>query len=112
MKDSAVILILCTVPDQATAEKIGCQLIENHLAACVNVIPDIHSIYEWKGKLTRDEELLLLIKSSNERLKEIIDFIRQAHPYEMPEVIAFTVTNGSLDYLKWVVQTTKSTADN
>ncbi len=94
--------IFCTVPDQATAQKIALNLVSNQLAACCNIIAGVESVYFWEGKICRDAELLLIIKSSQEKFEKIKERIIELHPYEIPEVISLPIINGNESYLKWI----------
>lgn len=95
-------LILCTCPDQATSEKIAKQLVEGRLAACVNILPRLTSVYTWQDRLETAEEHLLLIKSTKERYPAIEQAINNLHPYDLPEIIALPIARGLPDYLKWI----------
>lgn len=92
----------CTCPDALTAERLASVLVDEGLAACVNIIPGILSIYRWQGAVTRDSEVLLLIKTVGARLPALKDRIKQLHPYAVPELIAQPVSEGLPDYLDWV----------
>ena len=100
-------IIYCTCPDIETAERISRLLITQHMAACVNQVPGITSIYEWEGKIEENNEVLLLIKSTEERFASIKRLVLEEHPYELPELIAVPVTKGLPDYLDWIKQCTK-----
>jgi len=104
---NTVILILCSVPSKSLGEKIATHLVERHFAACVNIIPKITSIYRWNNKVENSEELLLLIKSSMERLADISEYIRSVHPYDLPEILAIPSSGGSMEYLDWIIHETK-----
>lgn len=95
-------LILCTCPDQKTAEAIARQLITDKLAACVNILPGLTSVYEWQGEIETAQEHLLLIKSHQDRFAAIEAAIKNAHPYQLPEIIAVAIERGSSEYLKWI----------
>ena len=97
-----------TVPNEETANKLSDMLVESKLAACVNSIPNIKSTYFWDGKVNRDTELLLMIKTRNSLRSELISFVKANHPYDVPEVICTDIAAGSPDYLKWVMDSTKS----
>ncbi|XP_039712237.1 protein CutA isoform X1 [Pteropus medius] len=86
-------------------------VVEKRLAACVNVIPQITSIYEWKGKIEEDSEVLMMIKTQSSLVPALTDFVRSVHPYEVAEVIALPVEQGNFPYLHWVHQVTKSVSD-
>ena len=96
------LLILTNLPDRASAEKLAGTLIEQSLAACVNILAPCHSVYRWKGALQRDEEHPMLVKTTRERYPALEAAIRAAHPYELPEIIAVSVTAGLPAYLQWV----------
>lgn len=95
-------IVLTTCPDSAVAERIAKTLVTERLAACVNILPIAQSIYLWKGQVESAAEQLLLIKSLTRAFRQIEKRIRELHPYELPEVIAVPITNGSKDYLAWV----------
>ena len=95
-------LVLCTVPDRECAEQIAEALVSEQLAACVNIIPGIASVYRWKGRIEKDEELLLLIKTSQGSYESLEQRIRTLHPYELPEIIAVSIQAGQKDYTKWI----------
>jgi len=77
-------------------------LIENKLAACVNIIPGIKSIYEWQGKIEEDGELLLMIKTRTSRVPEVVKYVRENHSYDVAEVISTPIENGNAPYLDWI----------
>ena len=95
-------LVLCTVPNRECAEQIAEALVAEQLAACVNIIPGIASVYRWKGGMEKDEELLLLIKTSQGMYESLEQRIRALHPYELPEIIAVSIQAGQKDYIKWI----------
>jgi periplasmic divalent cation tolerance protein len=97
-----VIVTFCTCPDKDTAEKIARLLVEGHLVACVNILPNITSIYSWKGQIESAEEHLLIIKSSSQGYQAIETTIRSHHPYELPELIAVPVACGLPEYINWI----------
>ena len=96
------LIVLCTVPDEDTAETIAGTLVAENLAACVNIVPGITSIYRWKGAIERDRELLLIIKSGQGAYPDLERRIRALHPYELPEVIAVPIERGLPEYLDWI----------
>jgi periplasmic divalent cation tolerance protein len=102
MSESSPQLILNTCPDQQTANSIATALVEQGLAACVNIVPGIQSVYRWQGKIERQGEYLLLIKASSDAFSSISARIVELHPYELPEVIAVTIGNGLQPYLDWI----------
>jgi periplasmic divalent cation tolerance protein len=95
-------IILCTCPDYETAYKVAQHLVTTKLAACVNILPSITSVYEWQNKIETASEHLLLIKSCQRHYSKIEAEIKILHPYELPEVIAVAIENGLPDYLKWI----------
>jgi len=95
-------LYFSTVPNIDVGKKIANILVENKLAACVNIVKDIFSIYKWKGEIQEDNELLLLIKTTEAKREEIIQKIKENHPYEEPECIAVKIESGSDTYLDWI----------
>lgn len=103
----SAIICFCTVPERETAERIAGVLVDEHLAACVNVLPGVSSVYRWKGKVERTEETLLMIKTVRERLDALSARVAQLHPYELPEVIAVEAAGGLPAYLDWVAQQTR-----
>ena len=102
------ILVLCTCPGNTVAAEISTALIEQNLAACVNQVPGVKSWFRWEGHLQRDEEVLLLVKTTRARYAAVETAIRKLHPYDTPEVIAVPITAGSEAYLKWVSESTSS----
>jgi periplasmic divalent cation tolerance protein len=96
-----------TVPNDQVAQNLSDKLVEAKLAACVNTIPGIKSTYVWDGKVNRDTELQLIIKTRNSLRAELIKFVKANHPYEVPEIIFTDIAAGSPDYLKWVMDNTK-----
>lgn len=99
-------LVICTAPDAATAEKLAQGAVEARLAACVNVVPGAISYYFWEGKLQKDAEFVLLIKSRSAILPELTRFLRENHPAKLPEIVALPVDGGDRQYLDWVVAAT------
>ncbi|MGC8894669.1 MAG: divalent-cation tolerance protein CutA [candidate division WOR-3 bacterium] len=96
-----VFVVLCTVPPDG-AEAMARSLVEGRLSACVNIIPSVSSFYCWEGKLCDDHESLLVIKTTEARFPDLMDFIKAHHPYAVPEIIALSVSDGNPDYLRWV----------
>ena len=100
------LLILCNCPDREAALQISGHLVENGLAACVNLLPEVTSLYRWQGGLEHAREVTLLIKSTRSRYAELEQAIVSLHPYELPEIIAVPVEHGLPGYLKWVEECT------
>lgn len=97
-----VMLVFTNVPDSACARTIAGSLVSEGLAACVNQLSPCMSTYRWQDEIQTDEEIPLLIKTTQARLTEVQTRIRELHPYELPEVIAVPITGGLPDYLSWV----------
>ena len=99
---ASVIAVLSTAPDVATASQIGATLVEERLAACVNVVEGVSSIYRWKGAVQRDREVLMVVKTTSNAIERLRSRLVELHPYEVPEVLALAVADGHLPYLEWV----------
>jgi periplasmic divalent cation tolerance protein len=99
-----VLLVLSTLPDSGKAREIARGLVENRLAACVNILPGIESIYEWQGKLEASQEVMLLIKTTTGRYQELEQRLRELHPYELPEIISVSLFAGLPKYLTWITE--------
>ena len=97
-------IVLCTAGSQDEARKIARHLVEQRLAACVNIVSQIESIYCWQGKVESAREWLLLIKTTVGRFSDVRDAIRKLHSYELPECISISVEDGSAAYLEWIGQ--------
>jgi periplasmic divalent cation tolerance protein len=97
-----MLIVLTTCPAQEAAEALGEQIVEARLAACVQVLPQMTSIYVWEGKVQRDAEFLLLIKTVAEKWDELRDFITTNHSYEVPEIVAIDSEKISEPYRRWL----------
>lgn len=93
-----------TVPNIETADKISMELVVRHLAACVNIISGIKSIYMWEGKVCNDSEVLLIIKTSSSNVDNIKEYVSSVHPYELPEIIFTEIDAGSQSYIEWLLK--------
>ena len=100
-------LVLSTCPDAQTADRLATALVDERLAACVNVLPGVHSTYRWQGTVERSEEVLLLIKTTADRQDELAARLQALHPYELPEAVAVVATGGLAAYLDWVAEQTR-----
>lgn len=100
------IIALCTCPDDQVAAAIADKLVAEGLAACVNIVPGVMSVYQWQGKIEHDSELLLVIKTRRDCYEELEVTVQQLHPYELPEIIAVTIERGLSGYLEWIDQST------
>jgi periplasmic divalent cation tolerance protein len=97
-----LIVTFCTCPSKYIAEKIARHLVESKVAACVNILPNITSIYSWQGQTEMAEEFLLLIKSPKPSYQVIETTVRKLHPYELPEIIAVSVEHALPEYINWI----------
>ena len=102
------LLVLCTCPGNAMAATVATTLIEQNLAACVNRVQGIRSYFRWEGRLEQEDEVLLLIKTTQARFAALEAAIRSVHPHQVPEIIAVPITAGSEAYLQWVSNATAS----
>lgn len=102
MSDSTPLLVLCTCPDVETAERLATLLVEGRLAACINIVPAVTSIYRWQGAIEKETEVLLIIKTSETRWNELQSTLSSAHPYDVPEVIAVPLTLAAKPYSEWL----------
>lgn len=93
------VLITCPIDK---ADGLAMMIIEERLGACVNVVERVRSTYRWEGKVVKDDESLLIVKTSAERFDELLKRVKEVHPYTVPEVIAFPLIAGNEDYLKWI----------
>jgi periplasmic divalent cation tolerance protein len=105
---SDALLVLVTAPDTETAARIGRTLVDEGLAACVNVLPDVRSIYRWQGAVHDEPEVLCLIKSRRELYPALRDRVTALHPYQLPEILGLSPSEGNAPYLRWILETTGS----
>jgi periplasmic divalent cation tolerance protein len=103
----SALICFCTCPDPAMAERIAETLVAERLAACVNVLPGLRSVYRWKGGVERAEEVLLLIKTQTRLLQRLQERLLQLHPYELPELVAIETDLGLPEYLRWIADETR-----
>ncbi|MCU1271288.1 MAG: divalent-cation tolerance protein CutA [Acidobacteriaceae bacterium] len=96
------VLVLTTAGNEMEAQKIAHELVERRLAACVNIVPRIQSVYRWEGKVETAEEYLLVIKTTKARSVEVQGAIRELHSYALPEYVVISMEGGSAEYLKWI----------
>ena len=94
--------MLCTCPNERIAKTIATHLVQKKFAACVNIMPNITSIYRWQDKVEYDQETQLLIKTDSVKFHMVCEEIKQLHPYETPEVIALNIQQGDKGYLNWI----------
>ena len=101
------ILVLSTASSKDEARKLGRALVERLLAACVNIVPQVGSIYRWEGEVEEAEEWLLIIKTTRNAFERVRDAIKELHSYEVPECIAVPIESGSMEYLNWLGESVK-----
>lgn len=101
------LLVISTAGSEKEARRVARNLVEDRLAACVNVIPGISSFFYWEGKLCQEKEALILIKTVDNKSKKIINKIKKIHSYEVPEMIFLRVDGGEKNYLKWLKEIVK-----
>src|SRR5438876_358939 len=108
MTPTGLVIVLTTAPDDERAEAWGRALVEERLAACVNVHAPMISLYRWKGVVERDAERQVVIKTTRERVPAVRARLCELHSYELPEFVVLAVEDGSDEYIKWVVEQTKN----
>lgn len=96
-------IVFVTVGNEGDAGRIARKIVEERLAACVNMLPGIHSVYRWEGKIEEDSEILLIIKTSREHLETLKKRIDEIHPYDVPELLALDVEDGLERYIEWAL---------
>jgi periplasmic divalent cation tolerance protein len=107
MAGTAVRVVLCTVPTEEVGVRMARQLVDERLVACVNIVPGLRSIYRYQGKVEDDRELLLVMKTADDRVAPLVPRVRELHPYELCEVLVVDVSAGSQPYLDWVLSETR-----
>ena len=100
--EPGVEVLMATAPDAGSAERIARGLVEERLAACVNLVPGLRSIYRWQGAIEEAAEVLLLIKTRGDRVADLERRLRELHPYDVPELLRLPAGGGSEPYLRWV----------
>lgn len=103
-----MVMIYSTFPDTATAKDVGGKLVDHGLAACVNIIPQMTSIYRWEGALTTNSEAIMLIKTRAALAAKVIAAVEVEHPYDTPALLVFEVTHGAQGYLDWLASQTQA----
>lgn len=101
------LVVLITCPDIQEGKKISDAILNDRLAACVNIVTDVKSLFWWSGKIHTSDEVLLLVKTKKRVLRRLIKKVKQIHQYENPEIIALPVVGGSKEYTKWIEEETK-----
>lgn len=102
MSDCDAIVVLCTAPDEASAQDLAAQVLGEKLAACATLLPGATSIYYWEGKFQQEYEVQLLFKSNTAHQQALLSYIKQHHPYQTPELLVLPVRDGDKDYLSWL----------
>jgi len=101
------IVVLITAPSHAEGEKIATMLVESKLAACVNILPAVHSVYRWQGDIHTDQEVILLVKSRAKLFADkLLPAVQEMHPHEVPEIVAVPIAQGLDSYLAWITAET------
>jgi periplasmic divalent cation tolerance protein len=100
------VIVLTTLPADAESRTFGRTLVEERLAACVNLLPVMDSVYRWEGQVEHDTERQVIIKTSRDRVAALWDRIRELHPYETPEFVVLNIQDGSDAYLRWIGEST------
>lgn len=107
MSDTQHVVVMTTLPADADAAGFAQQLVDARLAACVNLLPAMESIYRWEGRIERDAERQLLIKTSRDRVSALWERVRTLHPYDVPEFLVLPIVDGNDAYLHWVGESTR-----
>jgi len=102
----SALLVLTNLPDRAAAEALAAQLVQQRVAACVNILAPCRSVYRWQGEVQHEEEHPMLIKTTLERYPALEQAIRAGHPYELPEIVAVPIERGLPEYLRWIAEET------
>jgi periplasmic divalent cation tolerance protein len=102
VEDRAHIVVFITTATVEEAQRIANILVSSRKAACVNIVPGVHSIFRWQGKMESADEVLLVVKTKAVRLDEIIGLVMENHSYEVPEIVALPIVGGNPDYLQWL----------
>jgi periplasmic divalent cation tolerance protein len=100
------VIVLTTLPGDFDCRAFGRAVVEERLAACVNILPPMESVYRWEGRVEQETERQILIKTSRDRIVALWDRIREMHPYETPEFVVLSVQDGSDAYLRWIGEST------
>lgn len=107
----SVLLVMTNMPDAASAEQLAHALVDARLAACVNCLPGVRSVYRWQGAVEQTDETTLLIKTVQGRYAELEAAICKAHPYQVPEIITISPSAGLPGYMTWIAQETRKDVD-
>ncbi len=102
MNTPDAVVVLCTAPDEATAQDLAAKVLADKLAACVTILPGATSLYYWEGKLEQEYEVQMLLKSNTALQQALLDCLKSQHPYQTPELLVLPVLHGDNDYLSWL----------
>ena len=108
MPDTGAIVVFMTAANGEEATRLAEMLVGAHLAACVQILPEIESVYRWQGKIERSSEVLLIVKTTREKFDELEREVRALHSYDTPEIVAVPIVTGSAPYLEWLVKSAGS----
>ncbi|MCA1561673.1 MAG: divalent-cation tolerance protein CutA [Acidobacteria bacterium] len=104
---SEYVMVLTTIPTDVDALAFGRALVDERLAACVNVLPTMDSVYRWEGRVEHESERQVVIKTARERILALWERVRELHPYEVPEFVVLSIVDGNDAYLRWVGESTR-----
>lgn len=99
---SDAVVVLCTAPDEATAQELAAKVLAERLAACATLIPGATSFYYWEGKLEEEYEVQMILKTATSHQQALLECLKAHHPYQTPELLVLPVTHGDTDYLSWL----------
>jgi periplasmic divalent cation tolerance protein len=102
MSECEAVVILCTAPDEATAQELAANVLGEKLVACATLLPGATSLYYWEGKLEQEYEVQMLLKSDRQHQQALLAYLKQHHPYQTPELLVLPVMAGDKDYLSWI----------
>lgn len=105
-KTGKSIVVFVTASSEKEADRIGRRLVQERLAACVNLLPGVRSLFWWEGKVTEERETLMILKTRGTLFPDLVRTIKALHSYQVPEIVALPVKNGSADYLAWIQSVT------
>ena len=100
--NTAAVVVLCTAPDEATAQDLAAKVLAEKLAACATLIPGATSLYYWEGKLEQEYEVQMILKTTVSHQQALLECLKSHHPYQTPELLVLPVTHGDTDYLSWL----------
>ncbi len=108
MDEIKEIVVFITAPGEEEASKIARSIVEIRLAACVNIVKNVRSIYRWQGNIQDDSEVLMVVKTRKELFSDLTAKVKELHSYSVPEIIALPIVDGSKDYLQWLAESTRT----